>query len=47
MKVSKRWMPALVVPAVIAAGAIAMPMQANAVDLPDLTPQQVMLLDGW
>ena len=47
MKVSKRWIPALVVPAVIAAGAIAIPMQANAVDLPDLTPQQVMLLmDG-
>jgi outer membrane lipoprotein-sorting protein len=47
MKVSKRWMPALVVPAVIAAGAIAVPLQANAVDLPDLTPQQVMLLmDG-
>jgi outer membrane lipoprotein-sorting protein len=47
MKVSKRWMPALVVPAVIAAGAIAIPLQASAVDLPDLTPQQVMLLmDG-
>jgi outer membrane lipoprotein-sorting protein len=47
MKISKRWMPALVVPAVIAAGAIAVPMQANAVNLPDLTPQQVMLLmDG-
>jgi outer membrane lipoprotein-sorting protein len=47
MKISKRWMPALVVPAVIAAGAIAVPMQANAVNLPDLSPQQVMLLmDG-
>lgn len=47
MKISKRWMPALVVPAVIAAGAVAVPLQANAVDLPDLTPQQVMLLmDG-
>lgn len=40
-------MPALIVPAVIAAGAVAVPLQANAVDLPDLTPQQVMLLmDG-
>lgn len=44
MKISKRWMPALIVPAVIAAGAVAVPLQANAVDLPDLTPQQVMLL---
>ena len=47
MKVSKRWLPAVIAPAVIAAGAIAVPLQANAVDLPDLTPQQVMLLmDG-
>jgi outer membrane lipoprotein-sorting protein len=47
MKVSKRWLPAIIVPAVIAAGAVAIPMQANAVDLPDLTPQQLMLLmDG-
>ena len=47
MKISKRWMPALIVPAVIAAGAVAVPLQASAVDLPDLTPQQVMLLmDG-
>ena len=47
MKISKRWMPALIVPAVIAAGAVAVPLQANAVDLPDLTPQQIMLLmDG-
>lgn len=44
MKISKRYLPASVVAAVIAAGAIALPMQANAVDLPDLTPQQVMLL---
>jgi outer membrane lipoprotein-sorting protein len=47
MKISKRWLPAIIVPAVIAAGAVAVPMQANAVDLPDLTPQQLMLLmDG-
>lgn len=44
MKLSKRWLPSIVVPAVIAAGAVALPLQANAVDLPDLTPQQVMLL---
>lgn len=44
MKLSKRWLPAVVAPAVIAAGAVAIPLQANAVDLPDLTPQQVMLL---
>lgn len=47
MKISKRWLPAIIVPAVIAAGAVAVPLQANAVDLPDLTPQQLMLLmDG-
>lgn len=47
MKFSKRWLPAIIAPSVIAAGAVAVPLQANAVDLPDLTPQQVMLLmDG-
>jgi len=44
LKISKRWAPAALVAAVITAGTIALPMQANAVDLPDLTPQQVMLL---
>lgn len=47
MKISKRWAPAAVVASLIAAGTIVLPMQASAVDLPDLTPQQVMLLmDG-
>lgn len=47
MKISKRWLPALVAPAVIATTAFGIPLQANAVDLPDLTPQQVMqLMDG-
>jgi outer membrane lipoprotein-sorting protein len=47
MKISKRWIPAAVVASLITAGTIALPMQANAVDLPDLTPQEVMLLmDG-
>ena len=44
MKISKRWAPAALVATAITAGTIALPMQANAVDLPDLTPQQVMLL---
>ena len=44
MKISKRWAPAAVVASLIAAGTIVLPMQANAVDLPDLTPQQVMAL---
>lgn len=44
MKVSKRWLPAAVVPAVIAAAVLSGPIQANAIDLPDLTPQQLMLL---
>ena len=47
MKISKRWAPAAVVASLITAGTIVLQMQANAVDLPDLTPQQVMLLmDG-
>jgi outer membrane lipoprotein-sorting protein len=40
----KRWAPALAVSTVIAVGSFAIPLQASAVDLPDLTPQQVMLL---
>jgi len=44
LKISKRWAPAALVATAITAGTIALPMQANAVDLPDLTPQQVMLL---
>ena len=47
MKLSKRWIPSFVVPAVVAAGVIAAPLQANAVDLPDLSPLEVMsLMDG-
>ena len=44
MRISKRWVPSIAVPAVIAVGAIAVPLQANAIDLPDLSPQQVMVL---
>jgi outer membrane lipoprotein-sorting protein len=44
MKSMKRWAPALAVSTVIAAGSFAIPLQASAVDLPDLTPAQVMLL---
>ena len=43
MKISKRWIPAVVAPAVIGAVA-AFPMQANAVDLPDLSPTQLMVM---
>lgn len=40
-----KWLPALVVPAVIVAGVIAVPLQAGAaVDLPDKTPEQVLLM---
>lgn len=47
MKISKRWIPAVVAPSVIAAATIAFPLQANAVDLPDLAPAEVMqLMDG-
>lgn len=44
MKSMKRWAPALAVSTVIVAGSFAIPLQASAVDLPDLTPAQVMLL---
>lgn len=40
----KRWIPAALVPAIIALGVVAIPLQANAIDLPDLTPQELMLL---
>ena len=43
MKISKRWLPALVAPAVVGAVA-AFPMQANAVDLPDLSPEELMVM---
>ena len=42
---SLRWLPAFVVPAVVVAAVIAVPLQAGAaVDLPDKTPAQVLLL---
>ncbi len=44
MRISKKWIPSIAVPAVIAAGAVAVPLQANAVDLPDLSANEVMVL---
>ena len=42
---SVRWLPAFVVPAVVVGAVIAVPLQAGAaVDLPDKTPAQVLLL---
>ncbi|GAA3863293.1 outer membrane lipoprotein carrier protein LolA [Leifsonia kafniensis] len=42
-----RWLPALVVPAVIGAGIVIVPLMANAtVSLPDKTPEQVLELVG-
>ncbi|MEK9578358.1 MAG: hypothetical protein VW008_03300 [Aquiluna sp.] len=43
MKLSKRWAPAVISPAVVAAVALN-PLQANAVDLPDLTPDELMVM---
>jgi outer membrane lipoprotein-sorting protein len=43
MKLSKRWAPAVISPAVVAAVALN-PLQANAVDLPDLTPEELMVM---
>jgi len=40
-----KWLPAIVVPAVVVAGVIAVPFQAGAaVDLPDKTPDEVLLM---
>jgi outer membrane lipoprotein-sorting protein len=40
-----KWMPAVAVPAVIAVGVLAVPLQAGAsTDLPDLTPREVLEL---
>lgn len=44
MKFSKKWTASLVVPSVIVLGSLAFAAPANAVDLPDLTPQEVLLL---
>ena len=44
MRISKRWIPSVAVPAVVALGAVAVPLQANAVDLPDLSASEVMVL---
>jgi len=42
---SLRWLPAFVVPAVVLAAVIAVPLQADAsVDLPDKTPEEILLL---
>ncbi|HSP53865.1 MAG TPA: DUF2092 domain-containing protein [Cryobacterium sp.] len=42
---SVKWLPAIVVPVVIAAGVLAVPLQAGAtVDLPDKTAEQVLLM---
>lgn len=44
MNFDKRWLPAILAPTLIAAVVVVAPLQANAIDLPDLTPQQIMLL---
>jgi len=43
MKISKRWLPAVITPALIGAVA-AFPIQASAVDLPDLSPEELMVM---
>lgn len=44
MKRSQRWTVALAVPALIAAGSVAVALPASAVNLPDLTAEEVLLL---
>jgi len=44
LPINKRWIPSIAAPAVIASAAVLAPVQAVAVDLPDLTAQEVMLL---
>lgn len=40
----KRWLPAVVAPSMIAGAIFLAPLQANAIDLPDLTPLEVLQL---
>jgi outer membrane lipoprotein-sorting protein len=44
MILNKRWIPVAVAPALVASFALMTPLQASAVDLPDLSANQVMLL---
>ena len=44
MVLNKRWIPAIIAPALIASFALTAPLQASAIDLPDLSANQVMLL---
>jgi outer membrane lipoprotein-sorting protein len=44
MILDKRWIPVAVAPALVASFALMAPLQASAVDLPDLSVNQVMLL---
>lgn len=44
MKLSKKWTASFVVPSVIVLGSLAFAAPANAVDLPDLTAQEVLIL---
>jgi outer membrane lipoprotein-sorting protein len=47
VKLSKKWTASFVVPSVIVLGSVAFAMPAAAVDLPDLTPQELLsLMDG-
>ncbi len=43
MRISRRWLPAIVTPAIIA-GVTALPLQASAVDLPDLSADELMVM---
>ncbi len=44
MSLLRHWIPAATVGAVITAGAIATPLQAGAVDLPERTPQELLTI---
>lgn len=44
MPISKKWIPSIIAPAVVAAIAVSGPIQANAIDLPDRSPQELMVL---
>ena len=47
MKFSSKWAAAFVAPAVVAGGSLVMALPAAAVDLPDVTPKELlMLMDG-
>jgi outer membrane lipoprotein-sorting protein len=44
MSVSRKWIPSIVAPVIVAAVGLSGPIQASAIDLPDRSPEELMIL---